>query len=122
MLYRRDLFSLASLVPFASLMGMRSQTTSPQAPAIRRHELYTLLVGQRMIDVEKIDSFDVDGFRSTIKDGINKRLGAEVIEDVLVEQIDYIAKLEVGKEPPRRGTAIVRSGEAPEAPAKLTAH
>ncbi len=85
-------------------------------------ELYTLLVGQRMIDVEKIDSFDVDGFRSTIKDGINKRLGAEVIEDVLVEQIDYIAKLEVGKEPPRRGTAIVRSGEAPEAPAKLTAH
>jgi len=85
-------------------------------------ELYSLLVGQRMIDVEKLDSFDVEAFRGRIKDGLNKRFGGEIIEDILIEQIDYIAKLEVGKEPPRRGTAIVRAREASEVPADPTAN
>jgi hypothetical protein len=43
MLYRRDLFSLAGLLPFASLMRKQSQPASQPSPAIRRRELYSLL-------------------------------------------------------------------------------
>ncbi|MBD9373835.1 hypothetical protein IB238_14500 [Rhizobium sp. ARZ01] len=75
-------------------------------------ELYTLLVGQRMIDVEKLDSFDVDTFRATIKDGLNKRFGEAVIDQVIIEQIDYIAKVEVKTKPARKGTNIVKNDAA----------
>lgn len=75
-------------------------------------ELYTLLVGQRMIDVEKLDRFDVDGFRATVKDGLNKRFGEAVVDQVIIEQIDYIAKVEVKSKPARKGTNIVKDDAA----------
>ncbi|MFD1328451.1 hypothetical protein [Mycoplana ramosa] len=82
-------------------------------------ELYTLLVGQKMIDVEKLDSFDVDNFRATVKDGLNKRFGEAVIDQVMIEQIDYIAKVEVNSKPARKGTNIVKgdAGAAAQSPA-----
>ncbi len=83
-------------------------------------ELYSLLVGERLIDVSKLDRFDVDAFKARVKDGLNKRFGDEVIDEVLVEQIDYIAKVEVGVKPTRKGTAIVRSEAAGEAASSET--
>lgn len=106
---------------FTADRELAAKQTMPINEAIT-DELYTLLVGQRMIDVEKLDSFDVDGFRTRIKDGLNKRFADEVIDDVLIEQIDYIAKLEVGTEPQRRGTPVVRTEPAAESPEQLTAH
>lgn len=85
-------------------------------------ELYTLLVGHRLIDVERLDRFDVDGFRMLIKDGLNKRFGEAIIDDVLIEQIDYIAKLEVNVKPPRKGTAIFRDGAVVGQAARTSAH
>jgi hypothetical protein len=55
-------------------------------------ELYTTLVGDRMIDLEDRSSFDVAAFRNLIKEAVNKRLGEEVVFDVLIEQIDYLSK------------------------------
>lgn len=55
-------------------------------------ELYTALVGDRMIDLEDRSSFDVAAFRKLVKDAVNKRLGEEVVFDVLIEQIDYLSK------------------------------
>jgi len=55
-------------------------------------ELFTLLVGNKMIDIANIPAFDVNAFRSHIKEDMNKRLGDSMIEEVLVEQLDYMAK------------------------------
>ena len=55
-------------------------------------ELYTTLIGDKMIDLGHRDSFDVGAFRKLIRDAVNKRLGEEVVHDVLIEQIDYLSK------------------------------
>lgn len=79
-------------------------------------ELYTLLVGERMVDIENLDRFDVEAFRTKIRDGLNTRFGEPIIDRVLVEQIDYIAKAEVNSKPIRKGTPIVRN-DSPARPA-----
>jgi hypothetical protein len=55
-------------------------------------ELFTLLVGNKMVDIENISAFDVNAFRGHIKEDMNKRLGDTMIEEVLVEQLDYMSK------------------------------
>ncbi|MCY1245341.1 hypothetical protein D3C72_1962730 [compost metagenome] len=58
-------------------------------------ELYDMLVGSRFIDVGDTGTFDLPTFKSTVKDGLNKKLGGEVITEVLVEQLEYLTKDDV---------------------------
>jgi len=55
-------------------------------------ELFTLLVGNKMVDIANTDSFDLEAFRAHIKDDMNRRFGDTLVEEVLVEQLDYLAK------------------------------
>lgn len=55
-------------------------------------QLFSLLMGNRMIDLKNVGSFEPDKFRSLIKDGINKKVGDDVVAEVLVEQLDYMSK------------------------------
>lgn len=81
-------------------------------PQMITDELFTLLVGKKMIDVEAAGSFDLDAFRAIVKEGLNRRFGAEVISEVYVEQIDYITTASVQDPAPKRGVTIAK-GEAP---------
>lgn len=58
-------------------------------------ELYDMLVGSRFINVSDTGTFDLSTFKSTVKDGLNKKLGGEVITEVLVEQLEYLTKDDV---------------------------
>ncbi|MCL6705485.1 hypothetical protein M8R20_00590 [Pseudomonas sp. R2.Fl] len=58
-------------------------------------ELFTLLVGSKMVDLGNTGAFDLEAFKTSIKDDLNKRLGDAMIEEVLVEQLDYLAKEDV---------------------------
>jgi hypothetical protein len=60
-------------------------------------ELFTVLVGDKMIDVGKINEFDVAGFRERLKTDLNKQLGGDFISEILVEQLDYLSKDDVKK-------------------------
>lgn len=82
-------------------------------PQMITDELYTLLVGKKMIDIANAGSFDLEGFRSTIKEGLNKRFGAEVIAEVFIEQIDYITPATVQASALKRAVTVIR-GEVPE--------
>lgn len=55
-------------------------------------ELFTLLVGNKMVDIADTSTFNVDEFRKGVKEGLNKRFGDEIVADVMVEQLDYLAK------------------------------
>jgi len=85
-------------------------------------ELYTFLVGNRVIDFPKMDNFDLDAFRKGIKEALNKRIGKEVFHDVLVEQIDYLTKKDVRANQEQTGLTtgdsrpIADSGGTTEAP------
>jgi hypothetical protein len=58
-------------------------------------ELFTLLVGNKMIDIAHVSAFNLEAFRSDIKKNMNERLGGDFIADVLVEQLDYLSKEEI---------------------------
>ncbi|WP_234188920.1 hypothetical protein [Shinella sp. NM-101] len=91
-------------------------------PEMITDELYTLLVGKKMIDVAAAGSFDLDAFRGVVKEGLNRRFGAEVIAEVYVEQIDYLTTASVANPPPRRGVTLFK-GEVPAAePAPKSGH
>jgi hypothetical protein len=55
-------------------------------------ELFTLLVGNKMVDIGNVSAFDVNAFRARIKEDMNSRMGAGMVEEVLVEQLDYLSK------------------------------
>jgi hypothetical protein len=57
-------------------------------------ELYDMLVGSKYIDIADTP-FDLPGFKGAVKDGLNKKLGSEVITEVLVEQLEYLTKDDV---------------------------
>lgn len=40
---------------------------------------------------------DFEAIAKTIKDRVNERLGAELVADILVEQIDYVDRSQIGK-------------------------
>lgn len=74
-------------------------------------QLYTTLIGDKMIDLGHRDSFDVAAFRALIRDAVNKRLGEEVVHDVLIEQIDYLSKEDL-RASMAQNKGTIQSGES----------
>lgn len=80
--------------------------------------LYDILVGQRLINVEDSNSFDLATFKTKVKEGLNKDFGDEIIFEVLVEQLEYLSKSDVARlanaanEPKQKPVAIIdKNGE-----------
>jgi hypothetical protein len=58
-------------------------------------ELFSLLVGNKMVDIGHISNFNLPAFRDDIKKNMNERLGGDYVDSVLVEQLDYLSKDEI---------------------------
>lgn len=85
-------------------------------------ELFTLLVGNRMIDIANIKSFDPQAFRDAVRKNMNERLGGEYVADVMIDQLDYLSKEDVKENASARPERVsdpvkivetTSSGEAP---------
>jgi hypothetical protein len=90
-------------------------------------ELFTLLVGNKMVDLGQPNSFDVNTFRSTIKDNMNQKLGDELVAEVLIEQLDYMSKEDIRNNAQRQGknptpAAKIVEGVKLEQPAASAGH
>ena len=86
-------------------------------------ELFTLLIGNKMVDISNMAAFDVAAFREKIKTDLNAHLGEGFVEEVLVEQLDYMSKEEVratgdGSAKPPAAPVKVIEGDKVEEPAK----
>ena len=57
--------------------------------------LYTALVGEPVIDFPDIEKFDLELFKTHIRDSLNQRVGEELFHDVIVEQIDFLSKEDI---------------------------
>jgi len=68
---------------------------SVPAATLINDELYSFLYSSPMIDFSKTETIDLDAFRNQIRDRVNKRVGEDVVHEVLVEQIDYLSKEEI---------------------------
>jgi hypothetical protein len=64
-------------------------------PALTTDTLFTLLVGNKMVDMSKPRAFNLEGFRGEIKKDMNERLGGEYVGSVIIEQLDFLSKDEI---------------------------
>jgi hypothetical protein len=80
---------------------MAAKTHIPMAPYIT-DELYTLLVGDKMIDLPKAGHLDVEGLREKIKTDLNAKAKEELVTSVIFEQLDYISKADATGKPSQR--------------------
>ncbi|MEV4608105.1 hypothetical protein MRBLMR1_003139 [Neorhizobium sp. LMR1-1-1.1] len=71
-----------------------ANTHIPIAPYIT-DELYTVLVGNKMIDLPKVRDLNVEGLRAKIKDDLNARAGDALVTAVIFEQLDYLSKADL---------------------------
>lgn len=58
-------------------------------------EVYSYLFGSPEIDFTRTAELDLDRFRANVRDAINKRIGEELVHEVMVEQIEYLSKDEI---------------------------
>ena len=73
-------------------------------------ELYTELVGDKVIRIGESRNFDLKGFKERVKSALNEKLGTEVVLDVIVEQIDYITKEDLQESLQNPGSSL-KGGE-----------
>lgn len=112
-----------------SFMMDKEKITGVELPMteLMTDELFTLLIGNKMVDLANTRGFDVGVFREKIKTDMNAHLGEGFVSQVLIEQLDYVSK-EVARKAangetkgPMETTTIVE-GEKVEAPAASSGH
>ena len=79
-------------------------------PDLVTDALYSALVGEKLIDFPHMEKFDLETFKTHIRDKLNERLGEEVFHDVIVEQIDFLSKADI-RSNMRRGSFTMKKGE-----------
>ena len=90
-------------------------------------QLFTLLIGNQMVDLSKPGAFNLEKFRTSIKDNFNKKLGEGLVAEVLVEQLDYLSKEDIrnnasrGNKNPNPGKKIVEGVKIEDPKASPTA-
>ena len=61
-------------------------------PTLINDQVYTYLFTNPSIDFSETDTLDLDAFRNGLRDSINKRIGDDLIHDIMIEQIDFLSK------------------------------
>ena len=86
------------------------KTLSLPAEALLVDQVYTYLYANPQIDFSDYARLDLDKLRAGIRESVNKRVGKDLIHDVLIEQIDFLTKAEI------RDNTIRRRTGTPEKP------
>lgn len=88
-------------------------------------QLYTILVGDQLLDLKEKAKFDVVGFKQKIREGLNAHLEKPLVKDVLIEQMDFISKEAIeAKDPASKPERIVvdTDPEPPKSAAASASH
>ncbi|MGY6707001.1 MAG: hypothetical protein ACXIVF_01635 [Rhizobiaceae bacterium] len=86
-------YFLARLVFTAEAEKLRRMIMPPDA--IIFDEVYSYLFANPMIDFSRQETLDLDAFREGIKNSVNRRVGEALVQEVLVEQIDFLTKADI---------------------------
>lgn len=68
---------------------------SVPAEALINDEVYSYIYGNPQLDFTQKETLDLDAFRRGVRDSINKRIGDNLVQDVLIEQVDFLSKDEI---------------------------
>lgn len=84
------------------------------ASSIIMDALYTYLFGSPEIDFTNTKKLDLGAFKEHIRESINKNIGQNLVQDIAVEQIEYLTKDEIRDNALRRKTAVAKKRKSAE--------
>ncbi|MER8808989.1 hypothetical protein NKI12_17030 [Mesorhizobium australicum] len=90
------------------------------AEALITDQVYSYLYANPQIDFTKKATLDLDAFRAAIRDTINTRVGATLVHEVLIDQVNFLSKDEIRDNWLRRRQDA--STPATETPKPVSAH
>lgn len=60
-------------------------------------EAFKTFYSDDKLDFQHLERYDLAGVTKTIAGNVNKRLGGEVVKDILVEEFNYVSKDDISK-------------------------
>lgn len=89
------------------------------AEALITDVVYSYVYSDPKLDFTKSDTLDLEAFRNGVRKTINERVKYELVQDVLIEQVDYLTKDEIRDNATKRHKKVSgpAAGETPKAPA-----
>ncbi|NGO51725.1 hypothetical protein G6N73_11130 [Mesorhizobium camelthorni] len=105
---RVDGYFLARLVYVVDPAKLKLLTVPVEAILV--DEVYSYLYSNPQLDFSANETLDLEIFRAGIRDAINARVQDALIDDILVEQIDFLSKDDIRDNSVRRRTKAIEAG------------
>jgi hypothetical protein len=86
-------YVVANLVFTADAKTLRSLSVPPNTFVI--DETFRQIYSDEKLDFRKLSKYDVNGLLTNIKRGVNERMGADIIKDILIENFNFVNKSDV---------------------------
>ncbi|KQZ14427.1 MULTISPECIES: hypothetical protein [unclassified Mesorhizobium] len=88
---------------------------SVPANALFTDEIYSYLYSNPQIDFTRQDTIDVEALRTKLREAVNKRVGVDLVSEVLIDQLDFLSKDEIRDNALRRRSGPSTASEMTKA-------
>ena len=83
-------YVIANLVFTADAKTLREISVPPEA--FIQDEVFRHVYSDETLDFKKLSRYNVNGMIANVREKINKRLGAEIVKEILVENFNFVDK------------------------------
>jgi hypothetical protein len=83
-------YVIANLVFTADAKTLREISVPPEA--FIQDEVFRYVYADETLDFKKLSRYNVNGMIGNVRERINKRLGAEIVKEILVENFNFVDK------------------------------
>jgi hypothetical protein len=86
-------YVVANFVFTADSRTLREISVPPES--FIQDEVFRYVYADETLDFRRLSRYNVNGMISNVRDNINKRLGAEIVKEILIENFNFISKEDI---------------------------
>ena len=86
-------YVIANLVFTTDAKTLREISVPPEA--FIQDEVFRHVYSDETLDFKKLSRYNVNGMIANVREKINKRLGAEIVKEILVENFNFVDKSDI---------------------------
>jgi hypothetical protein len=86
-------YVIANLVFTADAKTLREISVPPEA--FIQDEVFRYVYADETLDFKRLSRYDVNGMIGAVRERINRRLGAEIVKEILVENFNFVDKSDI---------------------------
>jgi len=86
-------YVVANFVFTADSRTLREISVPPEA--FIQDEVFRYVYSDETLDFRRLSRYNVNGMISNVRERINKRLGAEIVKEILIENFNFISKSDI---------------------------